>query len=401
MRTLIALISLVVPALASAVPLTMAHTGRLVDSTGSAVDGSVALTVRLYDGTTTVWQDTFSAVPVEDGYFTVVLGSGAPLEAQDFASNNLKIGVTVGANPEMPRQAIHSAAFALRADGVSGDVQVGASGVCAATGDAGRLRFDSGALQVCDGVRWKTVLATGPGSGLDRASAGKTCKEIHASYPSFASGVYWIDPDGDTDPSDAFEAWCDMSTNNGGWTLCLSSRYFAGSKPSGWAKNTWISTAWNTGTTVFARDYTQSGHGNFCPLLTSGVTEMYGAVTYNPASGWVNFTTNPITYSSTLFASAANGTFTTSGHSIGIDSNQRGIYGGNCDTEYTSNTFQNMQSLCIENGSRWQAQHTGWTCGSYASCSDSCNQPCYCTPGDYCGGSNNYERDIVMAVYLR
>ena len=46
-----------------------------------------------------------------------------------------------------------------------------------------------------------------------------SCLEILDSYSSTAAdGVYWIQPGS----SDAFETWCDMSTDGGGWTLVAS-----------------------------------------------------------------------------------------------------------------------------------------------------------------------------------
>lgn len=59
---------------------------------------------------------------------------------------------------------------------------------------------------------------TAPGAGT--SSHKKSCKEILDAGLSTGTGLYTIDPDGDS-PSNAFQVWCDMNTDGGGWTKVL------------------------------------------------------------------------------------------------------------------------------------------------------------------------------------
>ena len=118
-------LTLLLPLAASAAPLEIAHQGRLLDSTGSAVDGAHDVTVRIYDesgATTAVWEDTFS-VTLDNGFYGLVLGSGKALEASAFADDSLWVGIELDSDGELTdRIGLSSVPYALNATNVSGGV---------------------------------------------------------------------------------------------------------------------------------------------------------------------------------------------------------------------------------------------------------------------------------------
>ena len=56
---------------------------------------------------------------------------------------------------------------------------------------------------------------------ITQSSVVRSCQSLAFQYPRPSSGVYWIDPDGGSQ-ANAFKAYCDMDTEQGGWTLVWS-----------------------------------------------------------------------------------------------------------------------------------------------------------------------------------
>ncbi|KAL9972060.1 hypothetical protein ACROYT_G018299 [Oculina patagonica] len=50
---------------------------------------------------------------------------------------------------------------------------------------------------------------------------GTDCQDIKKRGHSQGDGIYWVDPDGGSH-SNAFLAYCDMTSYNGGWTMCYT-----------------------------------------------------------------------------------------------------------------------------------------------------------------------------------
>jgi len=113
------------PTLAGDSTTTISYQGRLADSVGDPVNSSgIGMQFCLYNtdvGGSPLWCEDHPSVPVEDGLFSVLLGSrsgGIPVDI--LASHStLWLGITVDGDSEMtPREQIASAPYAIIASSV-------------------------------------------------------------------------------------------------------------------------------------------------------------------------------------------------------------------------------------------------------------------------------------------
>lgn len=113
---------------AAQVPSEFNQQGRLLDNEGNPVAGSVTFTFAIYtdatDGTE-LWSEE-QTVTLDEGYFSVRLGSETPIDPEIFDGSTLYLGITVDSNDEMsPRQPLLSVPYAMRAsvaENVTGDI---------------------------------------------------------------------------------------------------------------------------------------------------------------------------------------------------------------------------------------------------------------------------------------
>lgn len=116
----IAIISLLWSGVSSAaVPGTMIYQGRLTDTAGTPLSATISIAFSIYDvdtGGTELWTETQS-VTVQNGIFTVTLGTNTIIPSAIFSLSERYLGIKVGTDAEMsPRQKIHSSAFSFRSE---------------------------------------------------------------------------------------------------------------------------------------------------------------------------------------------------------------------------------------------------------------------------------------------
>jgi len=108
------------PWVAQGVPGLINYQGELMDNGGNPLNSTVSIVFKIYNlqtGGTTLWQETHNSVQVQQGVFSVLLGSVSPFPATLFDGDSRWLAIKVGSDSEMtPRSRIASVAYAIRAE---------------------------------------------------------------------------------------------------------------------------------------------------------------------------------------------------------------------------------------------------------------------------------------------
>ena len=180
------------PSVTLAVPLQLAHQGRLLDAEQAPLDGEYELTFRLYDAAedgALLWEDTVTE-SFTGGYYSAVLGADDdnPLDDGIFAAPPVYLELTVDdGEPLLPRHPIHSVPFALRA-GTAENVEGGYVDATDVSID-GNLVIDEDGNWVgpTPAVGWEDL--TGVPPSLDTLG-GLSCGDGGVAKYELASGLW-------------------------------------------------------------------------------------------------------------------------------------------------------------------------------------------------------------------
>lgn len=127
--------------LSAGAPGLISYQGYLENGAGQPFSGNATMSFAIYatpSGGSALWQETQSNVSVEDGFFTVQLGSIAPLSAAVFddPTRYLQVTVNIGAGDEtLPRQRFTAVPYALQAQSAASVPWSGITGVPDDLGD--------------------------------------------------------------------------------------------------------------------------------------------------------------------------------------------------------------------------------------------------------------------------
>jgi hypothetical protein len=102
-----------------AAPASLTHSGRVLGTDGTPLNGPVTVTVSLFDEQTSCaafWGRTYMGLDVQDGYYAVSLvldDLDQPLDPADFSDGNTWVAVTINGGVMGPRAPLASVPYAM------------------------------------------------------------------------------------------------------------------------------------------------------------------------------------------------------------------------------------------------------------------------------------------------
>ncbi|MGP8329178.1 MAG: hypothetical protein ACT6FF_02510 [Methanosarcinaceae archaeon] len=108
---------------AQEIPKLIFYQGNLTNNNGNPINGNQPMKFSIWSAQTggnELWKETHSAVAVNQGLFSAMLGSQNPITSNVFSAKTRYLEIVIGGETLSPRQQIASVAYAHTAAGVSG-----------------------------------------------------------------------------------------------------------------------------------------------------------------------------------------------------------------------------------------------------------------------------------------